>query len=85
MKTFPVKNCFGGIDEQESQAMFEDAVGGVKKAERMQRLWNDSYPCGTKYDKTFKTGFYHSKEQIFAIKAKRDGFTQEQIDMFLTL
>ena len=85
MKNFPVKNPFGGIDEQKSQALFEDAVGGVKKAEQMMRLWNDSYPCGTKYDKTFKTGFYRSKEQIFNIKAKRDGFTQKQINMFLAL
>jgi len=84
MITLP-KNPFGGVDEQKAQEMFEDLCGGVKKAERLLHLWNDSYPCGTKYDKTFKTGFYRSKEQIFWIKAKRDGFTQEQIDMFMGL
>jgi hypothetical protein len=75
----------GKETEAEKHEAFEDAVGGVSKAEQMQRLWNDSYPCGTKYDKTFKTGFYRSKEQVFWIKAKREGFTQEQIDMFLSL
>ena len=85
MKDFPPKNEFGGIDERLAQEMFENACGGVKRAERLMHLCNESYPRGTKYDKTFKTGFYRSKEQIFAIKAKREGFTQEQIDMFLAL
>jgi len=75
----------GKETEAEKNAAFEDAVGGAKKAMRLQYLWNESYPCGTKYDKTFKTGFYRSKEQIFVIKAKREGFTDKQIKMFMRL
>ena len=75
----------GKETEAEKHAAFEEAVGGVSKAEQMQRLWNNSYPVGTKYDYSMKTGVYRSKEQVFWIKAKREGFTDKQIKMFLSL
>ena len=85
MKDFPPKNEFGGIDERLAQEMFENACGGVKRAERLCYLCNNSYPTGTLYDKTFKTGFYHSKIDNFISKAKREGYTEKQINMFLEL
>ncbi|RLI63942.1 MAG: hypothetical protein DRO67_04875 [Candidatus Asgardarchaeum californiense] len=85
MSDFPVKNCFGGVDEQVSQDIFEEECGSVKKAMRLQYLWNNSYPMGTQYDKTFKTGRYRSKGEVFVKKAMAEGYTEKQIDMFLSL
>jgi len=82
MSKFFIDNGFGGKDEQAMQDHFEDLVGGVARAERMMMLWNGSYPCGSKYDKDFHTGFYHSKQEVFEEKAKHEGFTQEMIDCF---
>jgi len=80
-----IDNGFGGKDEQAMQEHFEYLVGGVAKAERLMWLWNNSYPNGSKYDQTFKTGHYHSKENVFEYKAKAEGFTQEQINCFHAL
>jgi hypothetical protein len=85
MKNFPVKNCFGGVDEQISTDMFEEAVGGAKRAEHLQYIWNNSFPVGTEYDRKMRERYYHSKEDMFRLKAKREGYTDEQIEMFLSL
>jgi hypothetical protein len=78
-------NPFGGVDEQAAQDMFEDICGGVARAEQLMRISQNSYPTGTKYDKTFKTGHYHSKEDNFRTSALNAGFNAEQIDFFLAL
>jgi len=85
MNEFFIDNGFGGKDEQAMQDHFEELVGGARKAERLLWLWNDSYPVGTKYDKDFKTGHYHSAEEVFEAKAKREGYTQEMINCFHAL
>ena len=75
--------------ERERHEDFERFVGGVRQAEHMQYLWNNSYPVGTRYDELFRgisrTRVYRSKTEIFVAKAMAEGFTQEQIDMFLVL
>jgi len=74
------QNPFGGVDEQAATDMFEEAVGGVKKAEQMMGLWNN----------TFKTdmrpqGRLHTKEELFRTKAITEGFKDEHVDLFLAL
>ena len=73
------------VDEQEKQDRFEELVGSVQRATRIQAIWNNSYPHGTEYDKTFKTGHYRSKEDDFKRKAKSAGFTDREITAFLNL
>jgi len=72
------------MDEATLHRNFEETLG-VNRAMRLMGIWNDSYPTGTKYDKTFKTGFYHSKQDNFISKAKSNGYTESEITMFLEL
>jgi len=85
MRKFYIDNGFGGKDEKAMQEQFEELCGGVKRAERLMWIWNNSYQIGTKYDQVFKTGFHHTKRQVFDLKAKKEGFTDEQIQCFLEL
>ena len=78
-----IDNGFGGKNETLMQEQFEELVGGVVKAERLMRIWNNSYKCGTKYD--FLMGRGRTKEQVFERKAKSEGFTEQQISYFYQL
>jgi len=78
-----VKNCFGGKDEQAMTDKFEELCGGVKKAQRLLYLWQNSYPVGDKLDMLYGRGL--TKAQVFERAAKREGFTDEQIDYFYNL
>jgi hypothetical protein len=49
-------------------------VGGVKRADRLQQIWNMSHPHYKK-----------SREEDFREKAKAEGYTDKQIDFFLKL
>jgi len=60
--------------EQELNDNFVRICGSVGKADRLQQLWNMSYPH---YKKT--------REQDFKEQAKREGFTNRQINAFLSL
>ena len=71
--------------EQQKTDEFENLCGSIAKAQRLQYLWNNSYPCGTLYDMNFNTGRYHSRTEVFRAKAEAEGFTYEQITMFLSL
>ena len=71
--------------EQEKIGEFEEAVGGVKRAEHLQRIWNNSSPVGNDTPYDIKMGTFHSREKVFTIKAKREGYTEKQINMFLAL
>ena len=67
-------------DEQAENDSFVRLVGGVKRADRMQQIWNMSYPqgnCGLLKGK--------SKEEVFREKAKAEGFTDIQVNRFLDL
>ena len=80
----PVTGPFGfGIDERATSEAFEEYVGGRQRAERLLWIWNNSYPSGTAYDKLMGRG--STKEQVFTVKAKREGFSEQDIDAFLTL
>jgi len=56
-------------------------VGGVKRADRMQQVWNSSYPEGSRVDPRN----FHPKEEVFRRKAKEEGFTDLQVNRFLDL
>ena len=85
-KTFrPISGPFGGVDEMKTQEAFVDFLGSVQRAERLMQISNSSYSCGTEYDRVFKTGFSRTKGEVFRAKAKREGFTDAEIDAFLSL
>ena len=71
------------MDEQEANDRFVRLVGGVKRADRLQQIWNMSYPHGTELDKLW--GRYVSREDDFRRRAKAEGYTDKQIDAFLNL
>ena len=71
------------VDEQEANDRFVRLVGGVRKADRLQQIWNSSFPHGMEYDKL--QGRYISREQDFRNKAKREGFSDRAIEAFLKL
>jgi len=73
------------MTEQERTDDFVRLVGGVRKADRLQWIWNTSYPYGTEYDRVFKTGFYKTKEDVFRSRARKEGFSEGQINAFLSL
>jgi hypothetical protein len=56
---------------------------GVEKADWMQRLWDNTYKCGTAYD--FLCGRGRTKKEVFVRKAKEHGFSAKEIGMFLSL
>jgi hypothetical protein len=83
-RSIHVPSPFGtGCDEQAETDAFERLCGGVKRAQRMLYLWNDSYPAGSEYDRMMGRGA--SKAEVFKAKAKREGFTDEQIAAFMHL
>ena len=69
-----------GFDESEEQDRFVRTIGGIAKADHLQRIWNRSYPHST--SNIFRP---ITKEQDFRSNAKREGFTDKQIDAFLRL
>ncbi len=83
MDKFYIDNGFGGKDERAMQEKFEDLCGGVKRAERLNWIWNNSYPVGTQYDFMMKRG--KTKRQVFEEKAKAEGFSDKQIQCFMEL
>ena len=62
------------MDEQELNDKFVRMVHGVRRADKLQWIWNTSYPH---YNKT--------KEQEFREQAKEEGFTNREIKFFLIL
>lgn len=74
------------VDEQKETDKFVKMVGGVSRADQLQRIWNmHGYPHGTQYDKVFRPSAYSSPEQSFANAALREGYTPSQIRAFLRL
>jgi len=69
--------------KKEKQDEFIEAIGGVKKAEEMARIWKNTHPryCSL-YDEYPKN---HTKEEVFIAKAVDAGFTKNHIDLFLAL
>jgi hypothetical protein len=77
--SYEVLECISLPSEEEKQEAFIRVVGGVKRADRLQQIWNNSYPHGT------ELCGYASREQDFRNKAKEEGFSDRQIDLFLQL
>jgi len=61
-------------DEQAENDAFVRMVHGVKRADRIQQIWNSSFPQ-----------FGKSREEVFRENAKREGFTDLQVNRFLDL
>jgi len=62
------------LTEQELNDKFVRMVHGIKRADRLQQIWNMSFPY---YKKT--------REEEFRERAKAEGYTDKQIDFFLKL
>jgi hypothetical protein len=63
------------------QDQFEKLVGGRVRADRLARIWSQSYP-GVRIS-TFRDP--PTREEVFRKKARRDGFTDREIDAYLEL
>ena len=70
--------------ESEKQDGFLSKLGR-KKADDLQRLWDNSYPsyCSIPYGKGYPKN--HTKEEVFIESAKQCGFNIKEINMFLEL
>jgi hypothetical protein len=78
----PVPSPFGvGVDEKATHEAFVAFVGSTDRADRLQRIWNNSYP-GIRAS-AFATPA--TKTDVFRRKAKAEGFTVPEIDAFLSL
>ena len=71
------------MTEQERQDRFVTAVGGTARAEELDRIYRNSYPHGTEYDRLMGRGL--TLEQAFRIRASRAGFSTKQINIYLSL
>ena len=70
-----------GRDEQDLQNQFVDLVGGSARADRLDYIWKNSYPGITSsWIKPAPT-----KTEMFIRAAKRNGFTDREIQAFLEL
>ena len=64
--------------EQDRNDYFADTLSW-NRAVNLRKIWMNSYPSFDGYDRKVE------KKEIFRIKAKRDGYTDKEIDMFMTL
>lgn len=81
--------CSNMKTEQEKHSEFEAACGGPTKAFRLMRIWescpnssNLLYPNPKDAPKSYGV---KNRVQIFTDKAKREGYTQKQISLYLDL
>ena len=75
-----VPGPFGRADERASHEAFEEYMGGRSRADQLFRIYQNSYPMPT-----HQIGVTLSSEEVFQHKAKREGFSQEEIDALLLL
>jgi len=73
------------LDETERQEVFVRLVGGRERADRLQWIRDNSYPCGTECNRISGTRRYKTKEEVFRLRAKREGFKDNEISSFLEL
>jgi hypothetical protein len=72
------------VNEAEEARTFVEVVG-FENAERLMMLYGRSFPTGTEYDKLFRNGQYHTKDQNFARLAMSEGFTRRDVNLFLRI
>ncbi len=70
----------GNISEQGRNDRFVDIVGGRQRAEQLSRIYQNSYPMPGHCIAPAK-----SKTEVFMMKAKRERFTQKEINAFMAL
>lgn len=68
--------------KQERQDEFVESVGR-KRAEALQRLWNNSWPRFCSLGDELPRN--HTKEEVFKNSAENAGFKGFEINMFLSL
>lgn len=71
----------GFNDERATQDAFVEYVGGPGQADQLSRIYQNSYPHGA----NDMDPYYKTKDQVFRIRALRDGFTDEDVDAFFSL
>lgn len=69
--------------EQERQDRFVALCRGHRKADQLDRLYQNSWPHGTAYDRLTGTGM--TREESFRQNAKSEGFSISQINAYLKL
>ena len=65
-------------DEQLENDKFVKLAGGINAADRIQRIWNESYPTGGYMNQT-------PKEVVFVKSAVVAGFSKKAIKAFIQL
>lgn len=70
-------------NEAEATKQFEELMGSPRRAERLLHLYSRSYSTGTALDVLRGQG--KTKIQAFRLYAKREKFTEQEIDAFLSL
>lgn len=73
------------MTEQEKNDAFVCLVGGIRRADRLMWIWNNSYPHGTEYDRLFYPRRHKTRKQDFKSRAKKEGFSGDEISAFLAL
>lgn len=70
-----------GCDEAAEHKAFEDLCGGPSRAFRLLHVWQNTSPS------VWHVGdpYYKSRNEIFRRKAKREGFSDTEINAFLHL
>ena len=70
--------------EQERQDNFISKYGR-DKCERLNRIYNNSYPkfCSIPYGEEYPKN--HTKEEVFKADSKKDGFSMRMVTEFLSL
>ncbi len=70
------------IDEKEKNEKFETLWNGLVGTGRLMVIWRTSYPVGTKYAFLFGKG--KKKEDVFRERARQEGFSDQEIEEFLS-
>ncbi len=75
------KGPFGGCDEQAEHDALH-AMMGHSRAERLHRLWVTTFPATSFSPMEFSPRTGEGKAERWRERARRDGFTEEEIEAF---
>jgi len=68
-----------GLHEQERTDLFVDTLGR-DRAEKLYKIWTNTYP---KYVSLYgENPKQHTKEEVFMVKAKEEGFSEKELKLF---
>lgn len=76
----PIKNPFGGVDEDATIEAAAELCGGKHKLEELSRLYNSSYRSSR-----WGYGQGKTKEEVFIDRAIDRGFPKDHAEAFLVL